>query len=101
MNTAADTNRACGPQMRLLALRIENMDCPTEEALIRGRLAGMPGVASLDFNLLQRKLTVRHSLGDDHAVLGALESIGMSAAVEGVGASAPCARAGSPCATSS
>ncbi len=27
--------------------RIDNMDCPTEEALIRGRLAKVPGVDSL------------------------------------------------------
>ncbi len=67
---------------RLVALRIDNMDCPTEEALIRDRLRGMPGVASLDFNLLQRKLTVRHSLGDDAAILRALEAIDMHAAVE-------------------
>ena len=30
--------------------RIENMDCPTEEALIRSKLGELPGVVGLDFN---------------------------------------------------
>ncbi|HHF7376202.1 TPA: cation transporter, partial [Legionella bozemanae] len=42
--------------------RIENMDCPTEEALIRSKLAALPGVVGLDFNLMQRTLAVRHEL---------------------------------------
>jgi Cd2+/Zn2+-exporting ATPase len=41
--------------------RINNMDCPTEEGLIRGKLAGMAGVRALDFNLVQRTLTVSHA----------------------------------------
>ena len=40
-----------------LLLRIGNMDCPTEEALIRNRLASMAGIVALDFNLLQRQLS--------------------------------------------
>ncbi|EWF80296.1 hypothetical protein L373_05588 [Klebsiella michiganensis] len=40
--------------------RIENMDCPTEEALIRSKLAGLAGVAGLEFNLMQR--TYHHPL---------------------------------------
>jgi Cd2+/Zn2+-exporting ATPase len=43
--------------------RIENMDCPTEEALIRSKLAGLAGVAGLEFNLMQRTLAVQHELG--------------------------------------
>ncbi len=42
--------------------RIENMDCPTEEALIRGKLVGLAGVVGLEFNLMQRTLAVRHEL---------------------------------------
>ena len=44
-------------------LTIAGMDCPTEEALIRNALAGMPGVAALDFNLMQRRLSVTHRPG--------------------------------------
>jgi len=43
------------------AIRITQMDCPTEEALIRTKLGRMPEVRSLDFNLMQRVLTVVHA----------------------------------------
>ena len=47
---------------RSAAYRIEAMDCPTEETLIRNKIGGMAGVAALDFNLMQRVLTVHHTL---------------------------------------
>ncbi|MDE7370419.1 MAG: cation-transporting P-type ATPase, partial [Desulfovibrio sp.] len=43
--------------------RIPNMDCPMEEALIRNKLGGLPGVTGLEFNLMQRLLTVDHEPG--------------------------------------
>ena len=59
--------------------RIENMDCPTEEALIRDKLAQVPGVTSLDFNLMQRLLTVRHETPTRGPIEQALSAIGMRA----------------------
>lgn len=59
--------------------RIENMDCPTEEALIRSKLAGLAGVAGLEFNLMQRTLAVRHELPSLSPVEQALAAIGMQA----------------------
>ncbi|MBH1863960.1 heavy metal translocating P-type ATPase [Stenotrophomonas maltophilia] len=59
--------------------RIENMDCPPEEALIRNKLAGVPGVERLDFNLVQRLLTVHHALPSLTPVEQALAAIGMRA----------------------
>lgn len=59
--------------------RIENMDCPTEEALIRSKLAGLAGVAGLEFNLMQRTLAVRHELPSLSPVEQALKAIGMHA----------------------
>ncbi|WGG52802.1 heavy metal translocating P-type ATPase [Rugamonas sp. DEMB1] len=59
--------------------RIDNMDCPTEEALIRAKLAGVAGVSGLDFNLMQRTLTVKHSLDSLHTVEAALDAIDMRA----------------------
>ena len=59
--------------------RIENMDCPTEEALIRSKLAGLAGVAGLEFNLMQRALAVRHELPSLSPVEQALKAIGMQA----------------------
>jgi Cd2+/Zn2+-exporting ATPase len=63
-------------------LRIEKMDCPTEEALIRDNISSLPGVASLEFNLIQRKLTVAHDLAEIGPILAGLRSIGMDAVVE-------------------
>ncbi len=61
---------------------IDNMDCPTEEALIRKKLGTMTGVTALDFNLMQRKLTVSHNLPDGQPIQAALHAIGMNAVVQ-------------------
>ncbi len=58
---------------------IRNMDCPTEEALIRKRLGSVSGVAELAFNLVERRLTVTHTLADELPILGALRAVGMEA----------------------
>ncbi|MBK8069405.1 MAG: heavy metal translocating P-type ATPase [Rhodanobacteraceae bacterium] len=59
--------------------RIEAMDCPTEEALLRKRLAGMPGVVDLSFDLMRRQLTVQHSLSSIDPIIEAVASLGMEA----------------------
>ena len=59
--------------------RIDNMDCPTEEALIREKLSGLPGVAGLEFNLMQRTLAVSHALLSLTPVEQALAAVGMHA----------------------
>ena len=53
------------------------MDCPTEETLIRNKLGGMAGIAALEFNLIQRVLTVHHTLPSAEPVARAIESLGM------------------------
>ena len=58
---------------------INNMDCPTEEALIRNKLSSMDGITALEFNLMQRKLTVTHILGKYEAIQQALIAIDMKA----------------------
>ena len=62
-------------------LTIANMDCPTEEGLIRNKLTGMEGVIALEFNLMQRSLTVTHGHGALDLALAALQSIGFEAKV--------------------
>jgi Zn2+/Cd2+-exporting ATPase len=69
--------------------RIDSMDCPVEEQLIRKRLEPMPGVARLDFNLFARQLTVYHRLYDTRPVAAALESIGMPPVLIEDGVAAP------------
>ena len=56
---------------------IKNMDCPTEEALIRKRLGALTGIEELAFNLIERRLTVTHALADDQSILGTLREVGM------------------------
>ncbi|MBN8744341.1 MAG: heavy metal translocating P-type ATPase [Thiomonas arsenitoxydans] len=58
--------------------RIDKMDCPTEERLIRNKLEGMPGVVQLDFNLLNRELTVYHRLDQPRGISAALERLDMA-----------------------
>lgn len=58
-------------------LRIAQMDCPTEEALIRKKLGEMAEVNSLEFNLIQRLLTVVHRANAQPAVVEAIRSLGM------------------------
>ncbi|MDN0074303.1 heavy metal translocating P-type ATPase [Crenobacter sp. SG2303] len=72
-----------------LRLRIEAMDCPTEERLIRNKLEAMDGVARLDFNLIGRELTVHHRHVDTGLFFRALESIGMRGVLLEAGAPAP------------
>ncbi|SPS00337.1 heavy metal translocating P-type ATPase [Cupriavidus taiwanensis] len=59
------------------AWRIDAMDCPAEETLIRNKLGGMAGIAALEFNLIQRVLTVHHTLPSAEPVARAIESLGM------------------------
>ena len=74
-------------------LVIAKMDCPTEEGLIRDKLAGMAGVAALDFNLMQRSLSVTHRPGALDGILAALRAIGFEAKLESGGAAGPVAPA--------
>lgn len=57
-------------------MRIMQMDCPTEETLIRKKLQGMPQVHDVEFNLMQRVLTVQHTANGLDAVIAALNSLG-------------------------
>ncbi|WUR16034.1 heavy metal translocating P-type ATPase [[Empedobacter] haloabium] len=61
--------------------RIPNMDCPSEEALIRKRLAGIDEVLDLRFNLMGRTLDVVHNLPSVDPITTALREIGMKAAL--------------------
>lgn len=58
------------------AMRIMQMDCPTEEALIRKKLAPMQGVHGVQFNLMQRVLTVDHAPAALAAIIQAIRGLG-------------------------
>lgn len=64
------------PGSQRTPVRILQMDCPTEEGMIRKKLADMAVVEQLEFNLLQRILTVDHQPEGLPAILAALRALG-------------------------
>lgn len=70
-----DLKVAVGQQ--LTRLRIEQMDCPVEEQLIRKRLSTESDVIALQFNLMQRELEVVHTAGFQSHLIAAVASLGM------------------------
>ncbi|EHK66408.1 cadmium-translocating P-type ATPase 1 [Achromobacter arsenitoxydans SY8] len=75
---AAAATLAAGPGQALARLRIGQMDCPTEETLIRKKLGNLDGVHALDFNLMQRILTVVHAEGALDRIIAAIKSLDMT-----------------------
>jgi Cd2+/Zn2+-exporting ATPase len=76
-------------------IRILQMDCPTEETLIRKQLSGLSGVVALEFRLMQRLLTVTHQPTALPAILTALRSLGFTPEIAEAGAPAA-AHGGTP-----
>ena len=58
--------------------RIEQMDCPTEEALLRKALGSIAGVGALEFNLMDRVLKVEHTLDNVEPITFAITGLGMA-----------------------
>ena len=86
MNAEPIAQRSAGTRT---TLAIPKMDCPTEEGLIRSKLKDMPGIAGLEFNLVQRSLTLTHEPAALQPALAALAEIGMPAAVPAVASPEP------------
>ncbi|WP_275285809.1 heavy metal translocating P-type ATPase [Halomonas elongata] len=61
-----------------LRLRIQEMDCPTEEALLRKALTSAPGVAALEFDLMGRILSIHHHDADTEALQARVRGLGMT-----------------------
>ncbi len=59
-------------------IRIMQMDCPTEEGLLRSKLGGMSGVTGMEFNLMKRVLTVTHEPKAIDGILDAVRSLGFT-----------------------
>ena len=64
-------------------LRIQQMDCPTEEALLRKKLQTLAGVSGLQFHLMQRRLTVTHAPQVLDQILAAVRALGFTPELEG------------------
>ncbi len=61
---------------------IPELDCPSEEKLIRNRLQTMPEVSGIDFNLMAQEVKITHAFNDHEPLLKAIQSIGMQATVK-------------------
>ncbi|MEZ1436878.1 heavy metal translocating P-type ATPase [Pseudomonas shirazica] len=64
---------------QLSRFRIKAMDCPTEQTLIQDKLGKLAGIEQLEFNLINRVLGVRHTLGSTAEIEQAIDSLGMKA----------------------
>lgn len=64
-------------------IRIMQMDCPTEEALIQNKIGGMKSVKRLEFNLMQRVLTVVHEPEALDSILTGIRGLGFTPEVQG------------------
>lgn len=60
-------------------LQIEQMDCPTEERLIRDKLQPLSSISALQFNLLERQLQVQHEPGSLADIIAAIAELNMRA----------------------
>jgi Cd2+/Zn2+-exporting ATPase len=60
---------------------VEEMDCAAEIALIQNKLSALPAVRDMDFDIMQRRVTVSHTPGQQETVLQAIHSLGMSATI--------------------
>src|SRR5690606_9643013 len=63
---------------RVTAIRIEQMDCPTEERLLRKALEKKAGVTALRFNLMSRVLSVTHDPAILDEIMQAIRKIGFT-----------------------
>ena len=72
----------------VVTYRVEELDCATEENDLRAVLTPLPGVRSLEFDLVGRRVRVRHELGSPAPIEAAIRELGMrpSVVVEAEGA---------------
>ena len=68
---------------------ISEMDCPTEEQLIRSKLATVAEISAVEFNLMRRQLTVSHAETALNAIVAALHSIGFKPVLQSEQSTAP------------
>ncbi len=66
-------------ELRWSSLRIDAMDCPTEERLLRDALGKVKEVEALEFNLIQRVLRVQHRFAEIQPLQKLIATLGMQA----------------------
>jgi Cd2+/Zn2+-exporting ATPase len=69
--------------MPTTAFTINQMDCAAEKQLIQSRLQRLAGITNLQFNLMERSLTVSHDFEDPQPIADAIRELGMMPTVQG------------------
>ena len=65
----------------VVTYRVEEFDCATEENDLRAVLTPLPGVRSLEFDLVGRRVRVRHDLESPEPIEAAIRELGMRPSV--------------------
>ncbi len=68
--------------MRETVIKVEDLDCPSEEKLLRKALANIPGVEGLSCDFISQELTVKNTNVENAVLLEAIQKIGMQAAIK-------------------
>lgn len=67
-------------QLKRTTITVAELDCAAEQAVLQKRLSALPEVASVEFDLLNRRLTVTHDFADENVLHKAIRSLGMTPA---------------------
>ncbi|MBC8186166.1 cation transporter [candidate division KSB1 bacterium] len=67
--------------MNRTTYKIEKMDCPSEEQIIRMKLDGIKGIQNLEFNIPERMLTVHHEAWILEVISGKLDELDFNSSV--------------------
>lgn len=65
----------------VITYRVEELDCATEENDLRAALAPLPGVRSLEFDLVGRRIRIHHELVSPDPIEAAIRELGMRPSV--------------------
>lgn len=68
--------------MQKSTYKIQKMDCPSEESIVRLKLEGMEGIKALQFDIPQRKLDVIHE-GNAQPITAAIDSLHFNSSLLG------------------
>lgn len=66
--------------MQKSTYKIQKMDCPSEESIVRMKLEGMQGIKALQFDIPKRKLDVIHE-GNSQPITAAIDSLNFNSSL--------------------
>ncbi len=67
-------------RLKKTTITVSELDCAAEQAVLQKRLSALSDVASVEFDLMNRCLTVTHDLTDETVLHKAIRSVGMTPA---------------------